>query len=310
MRLVIPAIALAVIAAPAQTQGAAAPFTVVEQGRGYASLADAVNAIGGGSGTIRIAPGSYRDCAVQEGGRVSFVAERPGTAVFDGGVCEGKAVLVLRGQGSRVDGLVFRNIRVPDGNGAGIRMEQGNLVVSNAMFLDSQSGILSASDEGSSIEIDHSTFAGLGKDPTGNGAHGIYIGKYGSLRVTASRFERGTGGHYVKSRSPRTTIVDSSFDDSRGQDTNYMIDLPNGSTGRIAGNTFVQGPAKMNYSTLITVAPEGEEQPSTGLVIEGNTATLSPDFEERTTFVGNWSDDKVTVRENALAERITPYEDR
>lgn len=310
MRLAVPAIALAVIAAPAQTQEGGPPFTVVEQGRGYATLAQAVDAIGDGSGTIRIAPGTYRDCAVQQGGRISFVAAQPGTAILDGGVCEGKAALVLRGAGSRIDGLVFRNIRVPDGNGAGIRMEQGNLVVQNAMFLDSQSGILSASDEGSSIEIDRSTFAGLGKDPTGNGAHGIYIGAYGSLRVTASRFERGTGGHYVKSRSPRTTILGSSFDDSRGDNTNYMIDLPNGTSGRIAGNTFVQGPNKANYSTMITVAPEGAEAPSTGLVIEGNTARLSPAFRERTTFVGNWSDDRVTVRDNALEERITAYQDR
>ncbi|GAA0738132.1 right-handed parallel beta-helix repeat-containing protein [Sphingomonas japonica] len=310
MRLAIPAIALAIVAVPAQTQGTAAPFTVVEQGRGYSSLADAVNAIGGGSGTIRIAPGTYRDCAVQTEGRVSFVAAQPGTAIFDGGVCEGKAVLVLRGQGSKVDGLIFSNIRVPDGNGAGIRMEQGNLVVSNAMFLDSQSGILAGADPASSIEIDHSSFAGLGKDPTGNGAHAVYIGRYGSVRVTASRFERGTGGHYLKSRAARTIVTGSSFDDSKGQDTNYLIDMPNGSTGRIADNTFVQGPNKINYSTLITVAPEGVEHSSAGMVIEGNTATLAPGFEYRTTFVGNWSDDKVTVRDNALAERITVYEDR
>jgi hypothetical protein len=69
-----------------------------------------------------------------------------------------------------------------------------------------------------------------------------------------TRFERGTGGHYVKSRAPRVDITDSSFDDSMGRDTNYMIDLSNGAAGRIAGNTFVQGTGKENYSTLIAVA--------------------------------------------------------
>ena len=114
---------LFVVATPLPAQPGAAPFTVEESGRGYGSLADAVAAIGGGSGTILIAPGRYRECAVQEAGRIAFVARRPGTVLFDGVVCEGKAALVLRGRSARVEGLVFQNLRVPDANGAGIRLE-------------------------------------------------------------------------------------------------------------------------------------------------------------------------------------------
>ncbi|HYD38274.1 MAG TPA: right-handed parallel beta-helix repeat-containing protein, partial [Allosphingosinicella sp.] len=58
------AILLALAAAPAGA--AAAPFTVVETGEGFARLQDAVDSIGSGAGTIRIAPGRYRGCAVQE----------------------------------------------------------------------------------------------------------------------------------------------------------------------------------------------------------------------------------------------------
>ena len=107
----------------------AAPFTVEENGRGYGSLADAVAAIGGGNGTILIAPGRYRECAVQEAGRIAFVARQPGTVLFDGVACEGKAALVPRGRSARVEGIVFQNLRVPDANGAGIRLEDGDLVV-------------------------------------------------------------------------------------------------------------------------------------------------------------------------------------
>ena len=156
-------------------------------------------------------------------------------------MCEGKAALVLRGRAARVEGLVFTHMRVEDGNGAGIRIEQGDLEVSQTMFVDGQCGILSAADPNGTISIDHSTFSRLGKHPDGNGAHALYVGQYGALRVTNSRFERGTGGHYLKSRAPRVEIVGNSFDDSQGQDTNYMIDLPEGAVGRIAGNTFVQG---------------------------------------------------------------------
>src|SRR5829696_1688396 len=136
---------LVALLAACPSAAAAAAFTVAETGRGFERLQDAVAAIGGGSGTIRIAPGRYRGCAVQEAGRVAFVAE-PGTAVFDGGACEGKATLVLRGRSARVDGLVFAHVRVADGNGAGIRIEQGDLTVSQTKFMDGQCGILSAND--------------------------------------------------------------------------------------------------------------------------------------------------------------------
>ena len=96
---------------------------------------------------------------------------------------------------------------------------------------------------------------------------------YGALRVTNSRFERGTGGHYLKSRAPRIEVLDNSFDDSQGRDTNYMIDLPEGAVGRIAGNTFVQGIGKENYGTLIAVHAEEGDNPSAGLVIEDNDAS-------------------------------------
>jgi hypothetical protein len=296
---------LPLLAAPAASQSAGDPFTIVENGRGYGNLQEAVHAIGDGEGTIRIAPGRYRTCAVQEAGRIAFVAAEPGTVVFERETCEGKAALVLRGRAARVEGLVFRDLEVADGNGAGIRLEQGDLTVVNAMFLDSQSGILTANGQPGTITVDHSTFAGLGKDPTGNGAHGIYVGDYGQLIVTRSRFERGTGGHYLKSRATRIRIVDNSFDDMQGSHTNYMIDLSNGASGLIAGNSFAVGPNKDNYSTMITVAPEGQGNSSAGLVVERNRAWLGKGVDFRTTFVGNWSSDRVTVRGNELGEGIT-----
>jgi len=310
MRAPAPTLALTVAtllilaASPAAAQSGP-PFVVKETGRGYGTLADAVAAIGEGQGTIVIAPGRYGDCAVQQAGRVAFVAQVPGTVTFDGGVCEGKATLVLRGRGARVDGVRFTHTSVPDGNGAGIRLEQSDLAVSRTEFVDAQGGILSADDPSASITVDRSTFSGLGKDPTGHGAHSIYIGKYGSLTVTNSRFERGTGGHYLKCRAPRITVLDSSFDDSHGRDTNYMIDLSNGGTGRIAGNAFVNGVGKENYSVMIAVAAEGRVNSSEGLTIEGNRAWLAPGFPWTTAFVGNWSGDTLIERDNTLGKGVT-----
>ena len=86
---------------------AAAPFTIAETGRSFAHLDEAVRAIGDGQGTIVIAPGTYRECAVQTAGVVTFKASEPGTVIFERDVCEDKAALVLRGRGSAVEGLVF-----------------------------------------------------------------------------------------------------------------------------------------------------------------------------------------------------------
>jgi hypothetical protein len=293
--------------APGQAQSGDGPFTVAETGQSFGSLQDAVNAIGGGQGTIRIASGRYGDCAVQEAGTITFAAAVPGEAVFDGGMCEQKATLVLRGHAARVEGLTFTHMRVPDGNGAGIRIEQGNLFVSETMFVDGQCGILSATDHDSTVTIDHSTFSRLGKHPDGNGAHAVYIGHYGRAVVTNSRFERGTGGHYLKIRAPRVEITGNSFDDSQGHDTNYMIDLPEGAVGRIAGNSFVQGTGKENYGTFIAVHAEEGDNPSAGLIIEDNVAWLVPGFAWSTTFVGDWSGEALVVRNNRLAQGITPF---
>lgn len=284
------------------------PFTVTETGQSYGSLQDAVSAIGEGQGTIRIASGRYRDCAVQEAGTITFAAAEPGAAVFDGGMCEEKATLVLRGHGARVEGLTFTHMRVSDGNGAGIRIEQGDLTVSESMFVDGQCGILSATDHDSTVTIDHSTFSQLGKHPDGNGAHAVYIGHYGRAVVTNSRFERGTGGHYLKIRAPRVEITGNSFDDSQGHDTNYMIDLPEGAVGRIAGNSFVQGTGKENYGTFIAVHAEDGDNPSRGLIIEDNTAWLVPGFAWTTAFVGDWSGEALVIRNNRLATGITPFQ--
>jgi hypothetical protein len=299
------------LAAPLPAQSGAAPFTIVETGQGYYRLDDAVKAVGDRDATIRIAPGRYRDCAVQVAGRIAYQAAEPGTAIFDGGICEGKAALVLRGRDAVVDGLVFQNMRVPDGNGAGVRLERGPLTVSNAIFRDSESGILAASDPAAAIRVDRSTFAGLGRcDRDLDCAHSIYIGHYGSLTVTNSRFERGRGGHYVKSRAARIEVSASSFDDSRGHTTNYMIDLSAGATGIIARNIFVQGADKENHSAFITVAPESRDNRSGGLVVADNQASLAPGVGWSTVFLADWSHEPLKLGKNMLGSGIRPFETR
>lgn len=308
--LLIPAIA-AIASMSATAQQGVAPFQVAETGRSYSRLADAVDAIGDRQGTILIAPGSYSECAVQSAGHIAFKAEVPGRSIFDGGICEGKAALVLRGQSAAIDGLVFQNMAVPDGNGAGIRLEKGNLAVTRSVFRNSEQGILTAQDPGGEIVIDQTTFSELGRCDRGlSCAHSIYIGDFASLTVTRSRFERGNGGHYVKSRAARAIIQNNAFDDTRGQATNYMIDLPGGATGMISGNVFVQGQDKENYSAFIAVAAEGRVRSSAGLAISGNDASLATGVDRNTVFLADWSGDSIVLGANRLGRGLKPFEKR
>lgn len=305
------AAAIAPIPAAAVFGQASAPFTVTETGRGYGSLQQAVDAVGNGSGTIAIAPGIYRQCAVQQGGNISYLAVQPGSVTFDGVTCEGKAAFVLRGNSAKVSGIVFRGMAVPDFNGAGIRLEQGDLTVTQGWFADSQQGILSADDPNGTIVIDKSTFSGLGTcEGSGGCAHSLYIGNYGRLRVTRSRFEGGTGGHYVKARAKRVEIAASSFDDANGSSTNYMIDLPAASTGQITSNWFVQGRSKENYSAFIAVGAETRLHSADGLVIAGNDARFAPGIRRSSAFVADWTGDAITIADNKLGSGLERYERR
>lgn len=305
-----PVLLALLLAAPAASQQSRAPFTVQETGQGYATLDDALSENRGRDFTVLIAPGVYKECAVQQAGRVTFKAVQPGTAIFEG-ACEGKAALVLRAGGSVVDGLVFRNIRVPDGNGAGIRIEIGDLVVRNSMFLDSQEGILGGTDEAVNVTIDRSTFSGLGQcHETEDCAHSVYLGSRGSVTITNSRFERGRGGHYVKLRVPKVRITDNSFDDTAGERTNYMIDLPEGATGEIARNTFVQGTRKENWGGMIVVAAEQRKYRSAGLSVHDNVASLAPGQSKSPAFVANVSGERLAVGTNKLGAGVRAYEVR
>lgn len=311
MRLAPILLAAAAAATPLLAQDAAAPFTVRETGQAFATLQEAVSAIGDGRGTIEIAAGRHRQCAVQVAGEIAYAAAEPGTAIFERGICEGKAALVLRGRSASVEGLTFEKLAVPDGNGAGIRLEKGDLIVRESLFRDSESGILAGNDPAARILVERSTFSGLGRCDRGlDCAHSLYIGDYGSLAVRRVRFERGRGGHYVKTRSARIEVVDSSFDDSAGRTTNYMIDLSAGASGEIARNVFVQGRDKENYSAFIMVAAEARTNSSRGLVVAGNQAALAPGVERDTAFVADLSGESYRVADNRLGAGIRTFEKR
>src|SRR3546814_5789781 len=102
------------------------------------------------------------------------------------------------------------------------------------MFRGSEQGILTADDPQATLTIDRSTFSRLGRCDRGlSCAHSVYTGIYGRVAVTRSRFEQGSGGHYLKTLAVAVAGHDKSFDDTQCKAPNHMIDLPSGSGGRM-----------------------------------------------------------------------------
>ena len=72
---------------------------------------------------------------LHRGGRILFFAVL-WLCTFEcyGKSAESKAIWVIKGNNCRVENIEFSNCRVPDNNGAGIRMEGTNLTVSHCYF--------------------------------------------------------------------------------------------------------------------------------------------------------------------------------
>ena len=186
---------------------------------------------------------------------------------------------------------------MPDGNGAGIRYQGGNLTLNNCYVHDNQEGLLSGSTGGAgSITIENSEFANNG---TGDGlTHNIYVGDIGSLTIDDSYIHGAVVGHEVKSRAQQTTITNSRIQDGPTGTASYSIDLPNGGNALIQGNTIEQGPASQNPA-IIAYGEEGGVYANSSLTVTGNTI-LNDLSSPSASAVLNATTAPVTVTGNAI----------
>ncbi|MFC3712341.1 right-handed parallel beta-helix repeat-containing protein [Sphingoaurantiacus capsulatus] len=259
-------------AARTDTPGAGMPF-MLQSGGAFPKLADAVRAARD-TDTITVMPGTYEDCAVISRGRLTLRAMIPGTVTFRGKTCEDKAALVVRGDEAIVEGLRFTGYKAADGNGAGIRLEKGDLTIESSTFEDSENGMISGNGQEGRATIERSIFRRLGKCRPDNCSHSLYMGRFAGLTVKESLFEEGRGGHYIKARVREVDIQDNLIDDSKGEETNYLIDLPNGATGTIRGNAMIKGITTQNRCCVVVVSAEVQQNEATVLVDGNQVANL------------------------------------
>jgi hypothetical protein len=254
--------------------------------------------------TIQISPGQYFDCAIVRQNDLTMQGMGPGAIMTDK-TCGGKALLVTAGNNITIRNLTLQRARVPDGNGAGIRAEGGNLTVENTRFLDNENGILSTTNPHAEIRIRGSEFIGNGKCDRAC-AHGIYINHVALLHVERSKFSDTHSGHHIKSRALRTEVINCILQDGPEGTASYLIEIPNGGTLIAEGNMMEKGPKAENQANAIMIGAEGVSQPTEELILKNNTFTNDQD--RPTTFVHNITATRAQLIGNVFKGEVRPLD--
>ena len=170
-----------------------------------------------------------------------------------------KAIWVIGGANTRVAFIEFAECTVPDGNGAGIRLEAANLTVHGCYFHDNENGILAGDNPTSDIIIEYSEFSHNGK---GDGqSHNLYINHVHSLTFQYNYSHHAKVGHELKSRAYNNYILYNRLSNEADGTASRNIDLPNGGTTIIMGNEIQQG-IKTENSNMIGYGLEGLTNPT------------------------------------------------
>lgn len=156
----------------------------------------------------------------------------------DGKAAEQKAIWVIKGDSCVVYGIDFRDCVVPDRNGAGIRVEGTNIIVSHCAFRKNQDGILAGNNLKSTIRVEYSEFEQSG---AGDGlSHAIYINHVKEF-IFMFNYSHGTlVGHECKSRAHANYIAYNRITNENGTGSRNL-DLPNGGSSIVIGNIFHKG---------------------------------------------------------------------
>jgi hypothetical protein len=243
----------------------------VGPGKAYATPSAAA-AVAQAGDVVKITAGDYRgDVATWNASDLTICGVGGRARLFaDGKSAQGKAIWVIAGANAVIENVEFRNVTVPDQNGAGIRAEGGNLTVRNCGFFDSDEGILGG--DGGAIVIDRSEFA---RNGFGDGqSHNIYIGAATRLVVTSSFFHEAKIGHNFKSRAKETRIENSYFMDGPSGTSSYLADFPNGGLVYLRGNLFHKGPNADN-AVAIAYGQEGLKWATNTMEMVHNTVVMT-----------------------------------
>ena len=206
----------------------------------------------------------------------------------DGKHAKGKAIWVVVGNNMLIENVEMFGAKVPDKNGAALRLEGTHFTLRSAFLHNNENGILSGANADSNIIIEYSEF---GYNGYGTGyTHNLYIGDVKSLTFRYNYSHDANVGHNLKSRARINTIAYNRFSSTEPGTTgtttsgapSYEIDLPNAGTAYVIGNV-IQQPRVNNNPALLAYGEEGADNRSHDLYVVNNT--FLNDDASRGTFV-------------------------
>jgi len=250
---------------------------------------------------IQIEPGQYFDCAVWQADNLVIEGTAPGVVITDK-TCNGMGLFVIWGNNTTVRNLTLTRARVPDMNGAGIRLVKGSLTVDGVKFIDDQNGLFGGV-PGTTVTVRNSDFDRNGTC-AGACAHAIYIENVDLLRVQNSYFANTRQGHSIKSRALRTEVVGCTITDGPEGTSSYLIEIANGGTLIARDNTLEKGPKAENHTAAIAIGAEGVTHPTPEITISNNNFRNDGDYE--TALVWNVTATPAILKGNKLSGSVIP----
>ena len=175
----------------------------------------------------------------------------------DGASVEGKAIWVVEGRNFTAENIEFSGARVPDHNGAGVRLDaRGTATLRNCYFHHNEMGVLGDADQ---VVIEGCVFDR--NAPTENLGesyyHNIYV--WGpSVVIRNCLVHRAAVGHNIKTRGTTNYILYNKIADEEDGTGSYAIDVPDCGRTYIIGNVIEQGPMSENYDIVSYGAESGK----------------------------------------------------
>ncbi|MDR2774753.1 MAG: hypothetical protein LBC19_08440 [Tannerella sp.] len=227
----------------------------------------------------------------------------------DGKYVDGKGIWEIKGGKVCVEGITFINAKVPDQNGAGIRLASGQLTVTGCRFLHNEMGILTNNEQSISLTVRNSEF---GYGGYGDGySHNIYVGHIGSADISGCRFHHAANGHLIKSRAALSHIYCNLIADGNDADAraSYEIDIPSGGQAVIVGNIIQKSPTPENPHVINFARESNTYYPVNRIFIAHNTIINSHNGSDDRLLGAPQSGVEIYILNNAIQEntKFDPY---
>ncbi|MEH6571297.1 MAG: hypothetical protein V7709_19605 [Halioglobus sp.] len=165
-----------------------------------------------------------------------------------GFIPNGKAIWIMKGDTIVIEKVEFSGAMVKDTNGAGLRLEGGDLILRSTFFHDNEFSILGAGGPDASLEIIASRFWFQKRKE--RYSHGLYIGALKRFTLIGSHVKGTDQGHQVKSRAFENHIMYNRIEDVSGGNSSRLIDLPNCGLSFVVGNDLHQGISTGNNNLI------------------------------------------------------------